>query len=82
MRHLEVGNAAGIEALTRRAANAVVTSPAGQVEQVAYSSHCSHSVPTPTCLLKWKADKEPVMISCKDSALKCFGHRASLKKCR
>ena len=80
MRHLEVGNAAGVEALTRRAANAVVTSPAGQVEQVAYSSHCFFSVPTPSCLLKWTTDKKHVMISSKDIALKSFGHGASLKK--
>jgi len=57
MRHLEVGDAAGIEALTRKAANAVVTSPAGQAEQVAYASHCSFAMPTPSCLLKWKTDK-------------------------
>ena len=57
MRHLEVGDAAGIEALTRKAANAVVTSPAGQAEQVTYTSQCSLVMPTPPCLLKWKTDK-------------------------
>ena len=34
MGHLEAGNAAGIEELTRRAASAVVTSPAGRAEEV------------------------------------------------
>ena len=34
MGHLEAGNAAGIAELTRRAASAVVTSPAGQAAQV------------------------------------------------
>ena len=82
MRHLEVGNAAGIEALTRRAASAVVTSPAGQAEQVAYRLHCSFSVSTPFRELQWNTDKVHVMISSKDSALECFGHEASLNKCK
>ena len=34
MGHLEAGNAAGIEELTKRAASAVVTSPAGHAEEV------------------------------------------------
>lgn len=34
MGHLESGNAAGIEELTKRAASAVVTSPAGRAEEV------------------------------------------------
>lgn len=34
MGHLEAGNAAGIEELARRAASAVVTSPAGQAAEV------------------------------------------------